>query len=1525
MTVILPVITGNSTATIERPTTGKLFGGATAAINSVPAIETVLDDKGAKQGAIENGGHTDDSRPEITGKAAEGVVVHLYDDSELIGRVTVGASGEWSFIPRLPLADGRHEISVIYEYPDGDVSDVSAPYEIFVDKVAPDTPIILGIVDDEGRLTGAIASEGVTDDNRPTVDGTTEANATVIVYDKGKEIGRAQADEAGKWSFTPEPPLADGTHILEYVAVDQAGNQSEKSGSFEFLVDTRPELVNIHVADDDVGSITGTLVSGSSTDDELPTLRGTATAGGVVSIYEGSVLLGQTTAGVDGRWTFTPTTPLSEGPHALQATVTLVAKGESERSPDFNLVIDLSVPDAPHIVEVIDNVGSQQGLLTNGAATDDDMPLLVGKAEAGSTVHIYDNGSVLGSTVADANGNWSYTPLAPLSDGEHAFTAVAEDKAGNASAPSSVYEVVVDTTAPGKPIIVSVYDDAGLTTGEIVDGATTDDSKPTISGTAEPNSTVVINDNGTEIGRALADGDGKWSFEPSQPLAWGGHALTAEAIDAVGNISAPSETFNLTLENNGDDYIDLSKDVSPVSVTFVADVSGSMAGERMVQLRASLTAMVNEYAALGKPATFSLITFNSAARNVGTFDFSSTADPGYANLIVAIAGLVETGTTNMSAGMAMAISQIKAEYAAAGHDPYVSKQVYLLSDGAPDAVPNFNTWHAAMQDPDGNPATNNPIEVTTIGLGEGASYVHLDKISSSGSSIHSPVPEDLHGALLQNMLVSLAEGNLLENDVQIEMDGGSRLSQIVVGNEVFKITAMNQLEVSNASGKATATYDPATGLLTLKTDAGVLAVYMKSSAGHDAGDYSFRGYNNMKLHLEESVDYVYDYTAVNSKGETQVSSLHVLGKVPTIGPDSVSVTSIGKDGGVAGDYLTGDADGGRLVTGTLKADLADGLALQVSMDGGVTWHSVTLVGRQWAFVDMQAHQSDWTIQTRVADTSGNNSGAHIAQNVTLETAYGAPTILRIPEAEGIYTAALAAGGSQVILSLSDTGAKAGDIVHMQWGSTTYDQVLTQLDINTGLATINVPATATVTAQGTTKDFAVTAQIHGQGGGAVGVLSKPYQVVGVPVKANVADTLQKVPVDDEYAGTGFKVTTTGSLTKTALTPAALSGLTLGGTTQVDATFTLDKPASYFTLRLTGIDNSMGAQIQVFDMKGNLMYTENFVGGTDARHTKTFTYTAPELTDIGSFKVVTAGAGITLDAFSQTTVTHTTETRDPNLINYLSDSFLGTAGNDFVTLRDSSASYFGRASTGIHGGAGIDTLKLDGTAHDLNLATIGNKLSSIEILDLVSYNTLTLGLSNVLDNGAVNAFYIGDKDRVQMMVKGNGSSKMNLSDLLANGNDFGDWVKTAAVTVDGVTYDSYQHSSLGAELLVQVGVTVTVTNSTLVGVDSAFGAEQVESAALPVDSAMLTLNLSQVLNDGGMNLFYDGDQSRAQMMVKGNAGDSINLDDLLDDGLTDLGDWAVAGSHAIDGVAYTVYQHSGANVELLVQEQVTVNLI
>ncbi|MEG5856670.1 Ig-like domain-containing protein, partial [Enterobacter mori] len=107
------------------------------------------------------------------------------------------------------------------------------------------------------------------------------------------------------------------------------------------------------------------------------------------------------------------------------------------------------------------DVGTVQGALSNGSSTDDPTPTLSGKAEAGSTVKIYDQYGLLGEVTAKADGTWSFSPVAKLPEGEHRFHVTATDKAGNTSADSDDFVLTLDYTAPDASnlAITEVYDD----------------------------------------------------------------------------------------------------------------------------------------------------------------------------------------------------------------------------------------------------------------------------------------------------------------------------------------------------------------------------------------------------------------------------------------------------------------------------------------------------------------------------------------------------------------------------------------------------------------------------------------------------------------------------------------------------------------------------------------------------------------------------------------------------------------------------------------------------------------------------------------------------------------------------------------------------------------------------------------------------------------------------------------------------------------------------------------------------------
>ncbi|WP_423196817.1 hypothetical protein DFLDMN_000344 [Cupriavidus sp. H19C3] len=518
-------------------------------VPTTPAIAGATDDAGTITGSIPVDGVTDDTTPTLNGTTEAGAIVDVYDNSTKIGTVTADDAGAWSFTPETPLADGEHSLTVTTTDPAGNVSEPSAPIEITVDTTVPATPAIAGATDDAGTMTGSIPADGVTDDTTPTLNGTTEAGATVDVYDNGTKIGTVTADETGAWSFTPETPLADGDHSLTVTTTDPAGNVSEPSAPIAITVDTTvPTTPAIAGATDDAGAITGQIPADGLTDDTTPTLNGTTEAGASVDVYDNGTKIGTVAADETGAWSFTPETPLADGDHSLTVTTTDAAGNVSDSSAAVAFTVDTTVPAAPVIGNVTDDVGITTGPVPADGVTDDATPTLNGTTEAGATVDVYDGTTKIGTVTADETGAWSFTPETPLSDGDHNLTVTTTDAAGNVSDPSAPVAFTVDTTTPTTPIIAGTTDDVGPITGQIPAGGATDDATPTLTGTTEAGATVDVYDSGTKIGTVTADDAGAWSFTPETPLADGDHSLTVTTTDAAGNVSDPSAPVAFTVD-----------------------------------------------------------------------------------------------------------------------------------------------------------------------------------------------------------------------------------------------------------------------------------------------------------------------------------------------------------------------------------------------------------------------------------------------------------------------------------------------------------------------------------------------------------------------------------------------------------------------------------------------------------------------------------------------------------------------------------------------------------------------------------------------------------------------------------------------------------------------------------------------------------------------------------------------------------------------------------------------------------------
>ncbi|MDL2330370.1 Ig-like domain-containing protein, partial [Desulfosarcina sp. OttesenSCG-928-A07] len=366
--------------------------------------------------------------------------------------------------------------------------------------------------------------------------------------------------------FEPTTPLGGDTYEFTAAPVDAAGNEGKQTSVWKFeLLGTRPEPPSITLVNDDKGSITGRVEKNSVTDDDQLTVSGTSAVGTTVTVYVDGNPHGTAVAS-DGTWSIEITPALTgDGEKVITATATDGAGQESDPTGDYLIVLDTAAPGKPDVPVAMDNTGDQTGPITNGSTTDESNPKFSGSGEAGAVVRIYDNGDVIGSTTVNTSGNWEWTPSTPLGGGDHLITTTLTDPAGNMSVASDSLGFTVDST-PVEIKIIKALDNTPPIMGELANNDSTDDTTPTLVGTATANATVTIYNGSQAIGSAVSDSSGSWSVEVSaQPE--GTHTFTAEALNAAGN--KVTADFTLT--------IDTTAPTAPV-IDNVEDDVGSVMG-----------------------------------------------------------------------------------------------------------------------------------------------------------------------------------------------------------------------------------------------------------------------------------------------------------------------------------------------------------------------------------------------------------------------------------------------------------------------------------------------------------------------------------------------------------------------------------------------------------------------------------------------------------------------------------------------------------------------------------------------------------------------------------------------------------------------------------------------------------------------------------------------------------------------------------------------------------------------------------
>lgn len=166
-------------------------------------------------------------------------------------------------------------------------------------------------------------------------------------------------------------------------------------------------------------------------------LTGATQAGLTVNVFDGSTQIGTTKADATGAWSFT-TAQLSNAAHSFTAKAVNAVGTVSSASSALTVRVDTVAPATPKILSFSPDTDT----LGDGA-TNANVLKLVGTAEAGSAVNLFDGTAKIGTVTADTNGSWSFV-TGQLSTATHSFSATATDVAGNASSASSALNVKVN-------------------------------------------------------------------------------------------------------------------------------------------------------------------------------------------------------------------------------------------------------------------------------------------------------------------------------------------------------------------------------------------------------------------------------------------------------------------------------------------------------------------------------------------------------------------------------------------------------------------------------------------------------------------------------------------------------------------------------------------------------------------------------------------------------------------------------------------------------------------------------------------------------------------------------------------------------------------------------------------------------------------------------------------------------------------------------------------------------------------------
>ncbi|WP_164558014.1 DUF4347 domain-containing protein [Massilia atriviolacea] len=421
----------------------------------------------------------------------------------------------------------------------------AASQNVVLQGGAATTVAITAVTDDVARVTGVVASGGVTNDSAPAISGTLSAslgaNEVVAVLRDGVKVGNASVNGT-TWSYA-DSGLANGTTYsytarIENTATPSAGTPSN---AYAIAVDTAAPAQGVAIAamtrdtgvqgdfvtsDGAAGRVvSGTLTAPLDTGEVLEISHDGGATWSVASVT-GSAWSGTDSTAHGGNWTISARIVDSAGNVGPVVSREVVLAGAPAQTVA--------------ITAIADDVAANTGTVANGGITNDSAPGVSGTISAplgtSEVLAVYRNGTRLGNASV-SGGAWSFAD-AGLADGAtYSYTAQVENLATTlAGAASGAYGLTVDASAPAQAVaIVSMTRDTGVPADFITaDGAAGRTVSGTLSSALGGGEVLQVSfDNGASWVGASVSGTGWSAVDATAHSAnW---TIATRIVDAAGN------------------------------------------------------------------------------------------------------------------------------------------------------------------------------------------------------------------------------------------------------------------------------------------------------------------------------------------------------------------------------------------------------------------------------------------------------------------------------------------------------------------------------------------------------------------------------------------------------------------------------------------------------------------------------------------------------------------------------------------------------------------------------------------------------------------------------------------------------------------------------------------------------------------------------------------------------------------------------------------------------------------------------